>query len=198
MVTTVTPQEVSVEQFKEGLFRLAGENQVEADQLLAEFKEAVLEDLNLSLQAKKKGKTKEEILFEKWKKREARKHYRTLRRNLGKRPPNTAGHHIVSWYDEGAKAARQILKKFGIDIDSIENGIYLPRFKKPTPHPQMPEAYAHSEIHTEKYYLNITILLEAEANVPGSRKEDIAAVLAEISEELKNGTFPLHKRISTN
>lgn len=147
---------------------------------------------------KKKGKTEAQILFERMKAREGRKHYKKLRQNLGAKPANTAGHHIVSWYDEGAKAARQILRRFGIDIDSEENGVYLPRFKKHIPHPKMPEAYAHSEVHTEKYYLNITILLEAEANIPGATKEDIAAVLSEISEELKRGAFPLHERVSVN
>lgn len=54
MVATAA-QEVSVEQFREGLFRLSGENQAQADQLFETFKEALIEDITLSVNAKKKG-----------------------------------------------------------------------------------------------------------------------------------------------
>jgi hypothetical protein len=184
-------KEVSVERFREGLFRLAGENQSEADQLFEQFKKNLIEDVTLSINAKKKGKTEAQILFERMKSREGRKHYKALRRNLGARPANTAAHHVVSWYDSNASEARQILRQFGIDIDSTENGVYLPRFLKDVPHPDMPDAYAHSSVHTKAYYLNITDLLVGTSEIPGATKEDIQNVLRDIALELQSGTYPL-------
>ena len=58
MAATISQaQKVSVEQFREGLFRLAGENQLEADRLFESFKEALIADITLAINAKKKDKT---------------------------------------------------------------------------------------------------------------------------------------------
>jgi|GEM_PF-5444294 len=191
-MAATAPQEVSVEQFREGLYRIAGEDQGQADRLFEQFKEALIQDITLTVNAKKKGKPEAQILLERMKAREGRKHYKTLSRNLGARPANTAAHHIVSWYDEAAGASRQILRRFGIDIDSSANGVYLPRFKRHLPHPDMPDAYSHSEIHTKDYYLNITQMLTDESSLPNTTKEDIEEVLRDIANELQNGSFALH------
>jgi len=129
--------------------------------------------------------------------REGRKHYKKLSKNLGTRPANTAAHHVVSWYDKEATEARQILRHFGIDVDSSQNGVYLPRFKKHTPHPKMPDAHPHSSIHTKKYYINITNLLREIANVPRATKEDIEDILVSIGSELQDGSFVLDKIIES-
>lgn len=42
------------------------------------------------------------------------------------RPKNSAAHHIVGDTSKRALPARTILKKHGIDIDSAENGVFLP------------------------------------------------------------------------
>ncbi|ENG7681185.1 AHH domain-containing protein, partial [Providencia stuartii] len=42
------------------------------------------------------------------------------------RPANSAAHHIVGDTSKGAKPARDILKKHGIDIDDASNGVFLP------------------------------------------------------------------------
>lgn len=42
------------------------------------------------------------------------------------RPANTAAHHIVGDTSKGAKPARDILKKYGIDVDDARNGVFLP------------------------------------------------------------------------
>lgn len=75
------------------------------------------------------------------------------------KPLNTATHAIVSGTHPGAEAARKILAKFNIRIDDPDNGVFLPRNYKCTPHPEMPDASNHAEIHTREYYLNVTTIL---------------------------------------
>ncbi|KVK78136.1 hypothetical protein WJ47_17075 [Burkholderia ubonensis] len=43
-----------------------------------------------------------------------------------KRPANSAAHHIVGDTASKAGPARRILAKYGIDVDSAENGVFLP------------------------------------------------------------------------
>ncbi len=46
------------------------------------------------------------------------------------RPDKTAAHHIVPGADKnGMTDAQKILKKHGIDIDSADNGVFLPTHK---------------------------------------------------------------------
>jgi len=127
--------------------------------------------------------------------REARKHYNALSKSLGARPANTAAHHVVSWYDERAEEAREILRRFGIHIDSEFNGVYLPTAKKNLPHPNMPDSYSHTEVHTKYYYTNMNALLAVEANIPNATRSDIEAALEDIATELQEGTFPLHEKV---
>jgi len=49
-----------------------------------------------------------------------------LGKNLKNRPKDSAAHHIVGDTAKRASPARAILKKHGIDIDSAENGVWLP------------------------------------------------------------------------
>jgi hypothetical protein len=60
------------------------------------------------------------------------RHSRALNRNLreteGERPSDFHdGHHIVPWRHWRATPARDILQKFGIDIDGAANGVWLRR-----------------------------------------------------------------------
>lgn len=112
----------------------------------------------------------------------------------GKRPGNTAAHHIVSWNDQRAGKARLRLAAFGIDIDNEANGIYLPLHKAHVPLKSLPNAYAHSTIHTEKYYLNVEFLIE-ESVMEGLGHRGIIDTLRDIADDLEDGQFPLKSLI---
>lgn len=113
----------------------------------------------------------------------------------GKKPKKTAAHHIISWNDMRAARSRLRLAAFGIDIDHEANGVYLPRFQKFVPMDILPDAYAHSKIHTGKYYFNIEFLLN-ETIAEGLGRQGIIETLQEIGEELANGTFPITKSLT--
>lgn len=112
-----------------------------------------------------------------------------------KKPDGTfVAHHIVALTDPRAEQALIILLSFGIDPNDAINGVYLPRFVKDTPHSTMPDACAHSTIHTDMYYANVVVMLRR-TNVPGATKTDIENVLQEIALSLQVGTFPIDKPI---
>ncbi len=72
------------------------------------------------------------------------------------------------------------------------NGVNLPRFKKHVPHSSMPNAIAHSQVHTDIYHENVvTMLIIADATA--SSKDDIIEVLREIGNDLQAGTFLVDK-----
>ena len=72
------------------------------------------------------------------------------------RPPESAAHHIVAQSAALAAPARAVLKKFSISVDSIDNGVYLPRFLS-SPNPT--KASVHSTIHTIDYYTFVNTAL---------------------------------------
>lgn len=95
----------------------------------------------------------------------------------GPRPPGHASHHIVAG---GAYAnipevseSRMILQKFDIDdLDTAENGVYLP--------------YAqHRSTHDREYFVAVRDeLLDA------TSRSDVEDILSSIAERLDQGTFP--------
>ncbi len=195
-----TIYEVSGSEFWLGLLQLVDGDAGEANRLFREYQLAVGDEITRAKVAKSAGKSKEQIAFDRIRRREERRHYREMRRNLNKakihKPKNTAAHHIVPVFDDRGAIARQILHEFGIDIDSAINGVYLPRFIKNIPHPQMKKSYAHSVVHTKMYYTNVTTLLLDESKVPGVTKEDIIEILREIAQDLHNGVFPLERPLA--
>ena len=109
---------------------------------------------------------------------------RVLRKNMKKagiEEPNypNAAHHIIAGGDKRAKKLRDMLKEYGIDINSADNGVFLPTEKN------VSEAAYHRKLHTDKYYKNVEKAFEDVAS-----KEDIIYILHEIREQLLNGTFP--------
>jgi len=62
-------------------------------------------------------------------------------------------HHIVPGRGKTKNAylARVYIHGFGIRINDPDNGVWLPMYKKYTPHWSMPEAKGHLEYHTEGY-----------------------------------------------
>jgi RHS repeat-associated protein len=96
------------------------------------------------------------------------------------RPANSAAHHIVSGEAQGAAQARAILAREGIDINEAANGVFLPANRSVA----VPPAQTHSTVHTNAYYNAVNQRLADAA--PGT----VRSVLADIAQELLNGTFP--------
>lgn len=96
------------------------------------------------------------------------------------RPANSAAHHIVAGEANAAAEARAILAREGIDINEAANGVFLPRNRSVA----APPALTHSTLHTNVYYEEVTTRLREAA--PGTVRD----VLAQMAEELLNGTFP--------
>lgn len=92
------------------------------------------------------------------------KHPTTLGMNMEKAigckiPRNASRHHIVPWdeKDPNAELARQVLKKFNIDIDSAYNGAILPQGAQ-SQADALGMAY-HRTLHSAKYYQELQIEL---------------------------------------
>ena len=113
----------------------------------------------------------------------------------GEKPENTAAHHLAGWGDPLAEPILRILIRYGIPFDHEALGAFLPRGVKNTPHPAMPNARAHSEIHTKQYYRNVVYMVNVAAQIPGATREDIEEVFRIIGRRLQAGTFPLYKPI---
>ena len=60
----------------------------------------------------------------------------------------------------------------------------------------MPNAEAHSKIHTNEYYLNVEALL-VETIGEGLGRQGIIDLLRDIGDELQSGDFPIHEELST-
>jgi len=114
-----------------------------------------------------------------------------LRANLiarqGPALTQTAAHHIVPGaldYGTGyGDRAREILRQFNIDINSADNGVFLP-CKESSPAP----GSLHPKIHTKVYLENLMHDLEAAA-ATGSRQE-VLATLQNIANKLLQSTYP--------
>jgi len=91
-------------------------------------------------------------------------------------------HHIVAHGDARAKAALDVLDKFGIGVDEAVNGVFLPGFKT-SPNPL--KKAVHGNLHTKKYYEAVNKMLD-EATSPA----DARRVLKEIAENLEKGIVP--------
>lgn len=85
-------------------------------------------------------------------------------------PKGCEGHHIVPQKDKRSFALpyaddlRYILKDCNIDIDSVENGVYLP--KKGAQNPEC-EGKFHSDLHNEPYYRQVFDYLNEAKNQNG-------------------------------
>lgn len=101
------------------------------------------------------------------------------------RPPDTAAHHIVAHGDYRMRRIRELLSRLGIDINSAENGVFLPN----KPGSTAPGAY-HPSLHSSEYYNAV----EQEFDGIESREEAIF-VLNRIRRRLINGTFPGSKPV---
>lgn len=78
-------------------------------------------------------------------------------------PEGCDAHHIVphregrAWAKDIANASRKILSDCNIDINSIENGVYLPNGKAENTEC---EGSHHPSLHTKEYYLTTSNMLK--------------------------------------
>ena len=96
------------------------------------------------------------------------------------RPPDTDAHHIVAFSDPRAAGIRRMLEKWSIDINSPENGVFLPN----KPGSTAPGSY-HPRLNNNDYYRQINLDFHSI-----SSRQDALDVLRNIHERLSNGTYP--------
>ncbi|MBQ5475161.1 MAG: AHH domain-containing protein, partial [Lachnospiraceae bacterium] len=89
-----------------------------------------------------------------------------------------AAHHIVAGSSPKAIEARQILQKYGLDINSADNGVFLPTEKG------ISDVAYHPSLHTNEYYRKVNALLER-----ANSREDVIDILDMIRAGLLDGTF---------
>lgn len=88
------------------------------------------------------------------------------------KPPNTAAHHIVPENDKEAQDARDIMNKYGIDINGADNGVFLPTKNNGGVDPGI----THNGRHPKDYAIEINKRID-NADIIGGKQ----AVLNEIN-----------------
>lgn len=121
------------------------------------------------------------------------RHSVTLSRNLlvagEQRPANVAAHHIVARRDQAADLSRKLIFGWGIAINDVDNGVFLPRWKRSVVS-SLPKAIKHSVVHTERYHLEVLFRLDAVARLDPKNRQAGRQALKTIKSELVDGTFP--------
>jgi RHS repeat-associated protein len=97
------------------------------------------------------------------------------------RPANSAAHHIVGDTSKEAAPARAILKKYGIDVDSKENGVFLPNRNNTDGLPGI----LHNGKHPNSYFGKVNQLLQ-DADAGG--KQAVLDQIQEIRTTLQSAT----------
>lgn len=125
--------------------------------------------------------------------RSSARHSVTLSRNMvagGQiRPAEVAAHHIVARKDLGADRSRKLIFGWGVAINDVDNGVYLPRWKS-SHVPSLPKATKHSVVHTEQYHLEVWFRLNAVAAFEAKDSQGGRIALRTIKNELIEGVFP--------
>ncbi|NJK32036.1 MAG: hypothetical protein HC927_06220 [Deltaproteobacteria bacterium] len=107
-----------------------------------------------------------------------------LRRALGGAniAPGYEAHHIVAKNAKRARPAKEVLDKFGIDLDSAINGVLLPGNKSLAK--ATGQAY-HKGLHTNAYYAAVNRLLGGATSKNGAIR-----ILKDIADQLSAGKIP--------
>jgi hypothetical protein len=88
-------------------------------------------------------------------------------------------HHIVAHTDWRAERAREILAKFGIELDTAENGVFLPQNTKSI----NPKGKAvHQTVHTNDYYEKVFNALDK-----ANSKAEVIKELGKLALQLEQG-----------
>ncbi len=101
-------------------------------------------------------------------------------------------HHIVAKDAARAKKTAEILSALGIDIDDVDNGVFLPKNDFAKNNVSLKNAYAHENIHTKAYYANVTFQV-VEIFENGATKDDMKKLLRNIADDLRKGIYPIHQ-----
>jgi len=124
--------------------------------------------------------------------REGARHSTDLARNLASanidRPKGAAARHIVAHGDSRAFPSQELLFGWGIAINDVDNGVYLPRFKKSIV-TGMPDAIKHSVLHTGLYHLEVYARL-VDIDQGAEHSQAGREALRGIKTQLLDGTFP--------
>lgn len=108
-------------------------------------------------------------------------------RAVGKTKPDDRvdAHAIVSGAHSLAARVRGVMAELGIRVDDPDNGMWMPRRTKDTPHWAFPKCPPHSRIHRFNYYFWIQSQL---LNL--SNEVDFRRVLRDIADDLHQNYQP--------
>ncbi len=95
------------------------------------------------------------------------------------RPAESAAHHIVAEGAPEAAPAREVLGRYGIDINDAANGVFLPGYQTSA---NPAGAAVHGGLHTEPYYRTVNRRLGG-----ATTREEVLDALDAIRNELLSG-----------
>jgi hypothetical protein len=96
------------------------------------------------------------------------------------KPDDVAAHHLIPATDKAAQDARDILKKYGIDINDAINGVYLPTSKNNN----TTQGIEHNGRHPQSYATQVNDLIK-DADTNGG-KQEVIKTLNDIRSKLRN------------
>jgi hypothetical protein len=88
------------------------------------------------------------------------------------KPPGYVAHHIVPVLAKISEKAREVLQKFGIDVNGPANGVFLPRDY-------------HNRLHTPTYYRTVNRFMEK-----AKTRDEALESLELLRKALESGVFP--------
>jgi RHS repeat-associated protein len=98
------------------------------------------------------------------------------------KPAGTVAHHIVPAGARNTAASKAQLRRFGIDINDADNGVFLPQDSE-SPNPL--GMAVHSTLHTARYYRAVNVMMSWARNSSEARD-----VLGYIRDQLQAGPWP--------
>jgi hypothetical protein len=101
-------------------------------------------------------------------------------------PKTVSAHHVVAATDLRATESRTKLFRWGIGINDVDNGVYLPAYQDSTV-PSLPNAVKHIVVHTDDYHVNVFARF---VMVPNDSPPRGRLTLRQIKQELIDGVFP--------
>ena len=114
---------------------------------------------------------------------------------MGIKPVGFAAHHLIPFSDgrhEEYNDARDIMAKYGINLNDAVNGVYLPHKSD-----NYIGGMYHPKIHTKGYALEVRDRLQ-EAEAAGTtfveKKQNIEDALQKMRQDLMNHTFPIDRK----
>jgi hypothetical protein len=111
---------------------------------------------------------------------------RALARHLDasgiQRPPGYAAHHIAAGADPRGQFARSVLRKFGIGINDVVNGVFLPANRATQ---VIAGETIHSTLHTKEYYDAVN-----EELMDAKSRQEVIDRLRNIAVKLQFGDYP--------